>query len=87
MLEEYGSKVSRSSSFSNRSLIVAAEKVRNKPQVETTPIPEHSGISNRDLQPLDRMLFNPAALQPTFPNGDLHPDPKPFGNALLLYAV
>jgi hypothetical protein len=31
MLEEYGSKVSRSSSFTNRALIVAPEEGKNKP--------------------------------------------------------
>jgi hypothetical protein len=85
MLEEYGSKVSRSSSFTNRSLIVALEEGRNK--LRRLPLPEHSGISNGDLQPLNLMLFNPAALEPTFPNGDLHSDPKPFSNVLLLYTV
>jgi hypothetical protein len=30
---------------------------------------------------MDPMRFDPAALEPTFPNGDLHPDPKPLSLA------
>jgi hypothetical protein len=83
MLKEYGSKVSRSSSFTNRSLIVALRRGREQAKSRRLPHLKHSGISKGDLQPPGPILFNSAALDPTFPNGDLHPDSRPFGNALL----